>query len=869
MVAGIDAAIEDGVDIISLSISHISVPFHDDFLAIGTFAAARKGIFVSCAAGNNGPFKKSIHNEAPWVLTVGASTTDRRIVATAKLGNGQVFDGESVYQPKGFPAGKMLPLVYGSSCRNISSLGVKGKVVLCDGAEDIEPLDQSWEVNDSGGAAAILANQEQDGFITYAEDHFLPAAAVSYMAGLQIKAYIKSTKSPKATILFKGTIFGDPLAPIVAGFSAKGPSLQNPGVLKPDIIGPGMNILAAWPFNLDADTSGSKLTFYVWAGTSMSTPHLAGVAALLKRAHPSWSPAAIKSAIMTTAGRVNAVRTAILDEKLAPADVLATGAGHVNPCNANDPGLVYDIEPDDYIPFICGLGYTEEQVGRIVRKQVNCTSKIPQGQLNYPTFSVLLGSPQTFKRTVTNVGEPFSHYFGKIVEPKGVKIIVKPSQLWFTRKNKGVANAVLNAIPTYYLSIHRLPGGVCRKLRSKIRNFLWGGSSGGGRKISWVSWEKMCLEKDNGGLGIIELDSFNKALLCKWGWRILERSGSVLWLDIIDSKYGNLKECLGKQLENRNSCKFWSSWWYNLIKVLNEGNWFLNNCARVVGNGKSTLFWHDSWYGGIPLKIQFPRLFSTELVPSCCVADRMVWVEEKWHFDWKWRRKLFEWEKQLELELEQKLLTDFSFIDRDDAWKWKQTNSGFSSVKSAYKVLREMKVNHNFSSSYLAPIWVKGVPLKVKAFSWKLIQDRIPTIANLIKRGAYNPNFDKDCKLCGEGEENTKHLFFDCDWSRKIWEKVYYWGNFEVRGQGSFMEHFSFHCDLVTSSKKNYWAIIWHAAIWQIWKARNEMVFNGKRLELQDIFLKICVSSFLWIKYSIGPTKTFSLIDWFNEPLHC
>ncbi|KAL3637949.1 hypothetical protein CASFOL_018397 [Castilleja foliolosa] len=285
-----------------------------------------------------------------------------------------------------------------------------------------------------------------------------------------------------------------------------------------------------------------------------------------------------------------------------------------------------------------------------------------------------------------------------------------------------LANAVLNAIPTYYLSIHRLPGGVCRKLRSKIRNFLWGGSSGGGRKISWVSWEKMCLEKDNGGLGIIELDSFNKALLCKWGWRILERSGSVLWLDIIDSKYGNLRECLGKQLENRNSCKFWSSWWYNLIKVLNEGNWFLNNCARVVGNGKSTLFWHDSWYGGIPLKIQFPRLFSTELVPSCCVADRMVWVEEKWHFDWKWRRKLFEWEKQLELELEKKLLTDFSFIDRDDAWKWKQTNSGFFSVKSAYKVLREMKVNHNFSSSYLAPIWVKGVPLKVKAFSWKLIQ---------------------------------------------------------------------------------------------------------------------------------------------------
>ncbi|GFP81808.1 subtilisin-like protease sdd1 [Phtheirospermum japonicum] len=443
LLAGLDAAVKDGVDIISLSLSLGSIPFHHDRVAIGTFAVVQKGILVSCSGGNGGPFKQSISNEAPWVLTVGASTIDRRLRATAKLGNGQVFDGESVYQPKDFPAGKMLPLVYGASCCKLSD--VKGKVVLCDGSEDIYPMDQGWKVKDAGGAAAILANLEQDGFTTDAEAHVLPATEVSYMAGQKIKAYINSTKSPTATILSKGTVIGDPLAPIVAGYSSRGPSLQTPGVLKPDTIGPGVNILAAAPFHFDANTD-SQLTFSIHSGTSMSTPHLSGVAALLKSAHPSWSPAAIKSAIMTIAGLVNAGRTAILDEKLTPADVFATGAGHVNPSKATDPGLVYDLEPDDYIPFLCGLGYTDKQVGTIAHKSVNCTSKIPQGQLNYPTFSVSLGSSQTFKRTVTNVGEPSSHYCAKIVAPKGVEITVKPRHLLFSSVNQKA---------TYYVTFSR------------------------------------------------------------------------------------------------------------------------------------------------------------------------------------------------------------------------------------------------------------------------------------------------------------------------------------------------------------------------------------------------------------------------------
>ncbi|PIN06605.1 Cucumisin [Handroanthus impetiginosus] len=450
VLGGLDAAIEDGVDVLSLSLGNESTPFYKDNIAIGSFAAVGKGIFVSCAGGNSGPSEQTILNEAPWILTVGASTIDRSIRATAKLGDGQEFDGESVFQPKDFPP-QLLPLVYAGSngkqdsafCANgfLGGVDVKGKVVLCDRGGGIAILDKGREVKNAGGAAMILANQQPDGFSTIAEDHVLPATHVSYTAGLNIKAYINSTTSPMATILFKGTVIGDPLSPIVASFSSRGPSLATPGILKPDITGPGVSILAAWPFPLDGNTN-SKLKFNIESGTSISCPHLSGIAALLKSAHPSWSPAAIKSAIMTTADLENVKGTAIVDQTLTPANVFAIGAGHINPSKANDPGLIYDIAIDDYIPYLCGLGYTDEQVGIIAHKSVHCMTKILEGQLDYPTFSVSLGPSQTFTRTVTNVGEPGSSYTVKIVPPPGVSITVKPDNLYFANVNQKASYSV-------------------------------------------------------------------------------------------------------------------------------------------------------------------------------------------------------------------------------------------------------------------------------------------------------------------------------------------------------------------------------------------------------------------------------------------
>ncbi|PHU26326.1 hypothetical protein BC332_04658 [Capsicum chinense] len=449
MLAAMDAAIEDGVDIMSISIGGISGPFWDDNVAVGAFSSMAKGIFVSCSAGNEGPNNASLSNEAPWILTVGASTIDRQIKASVALGNGVEYDGESISQPNDFPP-TLLPIVYPAlhirlfgafACSPEYLTNVKGKLVLC-GTGGATAIAKGQPVKDAGAAGMILMNEETEGYSIPAHDYVLPATRISYADAQDLIAYINSTSTPMASILFKGTVIGNKHAPSVAFFSSRGPSRPSPGILKPDIIGPGFNILAAWPTSIENNTH-TNLTFNMISGTSMACPHLAGVAALLKSTHPDWSPAAIKSAIMTTADLVNLGNKPIKDERHLPANIFAIGAGHVNPSRANDPGLIYDIQPHDYVPYLCGLSYTAQEVSTILHKKVHCTTSIPEAELNYPSFSITLGSDtQEYTRTVTNVGEANSTYNVDISPPEGVEITVSPSSLHFSEVKESMTYQV-------------------------------------------------------------------------------------------------------------------------------------------------------------------------------------------------------------------------------------------------------------------------------------------------------------------------------------------------------------------------------------------------------------------------------------------
>lgn len=453
ILAAMDEAIRDGVDVLSLSLGGFPVPLYEDTIAIGSFRAMEHGISVICAAGNNGPIQNSVANEAPWIATIGASTLDRRFPAVVRLGNRKLLYGESMYPGKGIAAAeKELELVYvkggnrGSEfCLrgSLPSTKVRGKMVVCDRGVNGR-AEKGQIVKEAGGAAMILTNTE----INLEEDsvdvHVLPATQIGSEEAFHLKSYINSTRRPKARIIFGGTVVGNSRAPAVAQFSSRGPSFTDPSVLKPDMIAPGVNIIAAWPQNLGPSAlpeDSRRANFTVMSGTSMACPHVSGLAALLHSAHPKWTPAAIKSALMTTADKQDHRGKPIMDGD-KPADLFATGAGQVNPERAINPGLIYNIRPEDHITHLCTLGYRRSEIFSITQRNVSCHNILQKNKgfsLNYPSFSVIFRNGNTrkmIKRQVTNVGSPNSIYSLELKAPEGVTVRVRPRRLTFRRVNQ-------------------------------------------------------------------------------------------------------------------------------------------------------------------------------------------------------------------------------------------------------------------------------------------------------------------------------------------------------------------------------------------------------------------------------------------------
>ncbi|QOD42641.1 S8 family serine peptidase [Clavibacter zhangzhiyongii] len=384
IIAAIEQATKDGVDVINMSFQGDTDDAETRRALLG---AASAGVFVAASAGNGGPDAGTVGNAEPWVTTVAASTVPDNYSSTLVLGDGHRLAGQSVtvVSPvSGYlslaamsgVSGAVQPELCGPMTLDRSK--VSGRIVVCDRGT-VNRVDKSAEVRRAGGIGMVLVNPTADSVDLDA--HSVPTIHFDSGARQKITDYA-AQMGATATLVPGNTTGTSEPAPQIANYSSRGPKQDEGGdVVKPDIAAPGSGIVAAV-----ADVDG-KPAFGAESGTSMSSPHIAGLGLLYLGEHPKASPAEVKSAMMTTAYDTLDNRGTVVT------DPFAQGAGEVLPKRYLDPGLLYLSGPKEWAGYAAAVGLQLPRPAKAV----------PASQLNLPSIAVSkLLDTQTVMRTVTS-----------------------------------------------------------------------------------------------------------------------------------------------------------------------------------------------------------------------------------------------------------------------------------------------------------------------------------------------------------------------------------------------------------------------------------------------------------------------------------
>ena len=443
----IDAAVADGVDVISYSIgSSLTRTTAPDDVAL--MAAAKAGVLAVVAAGNEGPNLGTIGSPAggPWVITAAASSRDGESnVEAMEIAAPPGLAGKYAVKEANFtppledvdPIEAALVLVNdddtsldtgatgseADACQAlINSDEVLGNVAFIQrtGCRFDEMVKNAA---DAGAVAALIYNIAGDPIVMHGEAGLsdIPALMLGQADANLILAEIDADIAVNV-VLDKGFLLtSSDTGNEMATFSARGPA-PVPDVLKPDVTAPGVNILAG--FSPDSAYSTPGENFAYLSGTSMSTPHVAGVAALIRQAHPTWSPAVIKSALMTTSRQDITASSGLGD-----ANPFDFGAGHIVPNAAVDPGLVYEITNDEYDALACGIDspvVTDTRCDQLETAGLSFDAR----QLNLPSVAMSkLANSQAVTRRVTNVSDEAGSYSVEVSPPPGMRVEVLPSTI--------------------------------------------------------------------------------------------------------------------------------------------------------------------------------------------------------------------------------------------------------------------------------------------------------------------------------------------------------------------------------------------------------------------------------------------------------
>lgn len=499
VVAAIDQAAQDGVDIISLSITPnrrppgIATFFNPIDMAL--LSAVKAGIFVVQAAGNTGPSPKSVASFSPWIFTVGAASHDRVYTNSIILGNNITIPGVGL--APGTVKDKMYTLISalhalnnGTSAANDMYIGecqdsnyfdrdlVQGNLLICSYSIrfvlGLSTIKQALETARNLSAAGVVFYM--DPFVIGFQLNPIPMKMPGIIipspedSKILLKYYNSSLGKGEpgkkigrfgAVARISGGLkanYGS-TAPKIMFFSARGPDpedsfLDDADIMKPNVVAPGNLIWAAWSSRGTDSVEFQGENFAMMSGTSMAAPHIAGLAALIKHKFPTFSPSAIGSALSTTAslcdnngGPIMAQRAyANPDQNQSPATPFDMGSGFVNATAALDPGLIFDANYDDYMSFLCGINGSAPVVLNYTSQSCsNFNSTIASSDLNLPSITIArLNQSKTVQRVVTNIAGNETYSVGWS-SPYGVSVKVSPTHFFIASGERQVLTIIFNA----------------------------------------------------------------------------------------------------------------------------------------------------------------------------------------------------------------------------------------------------------------------------------------------------------------------------------------------------------------------------------------------------------------------------------------
>lgn len=415
LVAAIDQATADGVDVMNFSIGGGAADTTYSATDQAFLGAASAGIFVAASAGNAGDDPSTLDNASPWITTVAASTIPS-YEATATFGSGAAYAGGSITVPAIDVTGALVrgdlvaarrgvdPLLCGPN--SLDAAKVTGKIVFC--ARGVYArVDKSAEVKRAGGIGMVMVNPTPSSLDL--DQHSVPTVhlnAEAYDTGF---AYA-GTAGATVALSRDNTVSASPPTPQVAGFSSRGPVLADGSdIIKPDISAPGVAILAG-----GANAAGETGTYKFLSGTSMSSPHIAGLAALYLGEDAGASPAEVKSAFMTTAYDTKSDTGAVVT------DPFAQGAGHVDPTKFFNPGLVYLNGTSDWNSYVKAAGYTFGGSDAV--------TAVDPSNLNLASIGIgSLTKAETITRTVT--ATQAGTFTASTTGLEGLNVVVNPTTM--------------------------------------------------------------------------------------------------------------------------------------------------------------------------------------------------------------------------------------------------------------------------------------------------------------------------------------------------------------------------------------------------------------------------------------------------------